>query len=92
MDEDNIPTKKFKVSFEFDAIPYNKDTYELMGDYFFSEWPEDIYAKEDVGDFFQKAIFGMGMAGLDGGDNIPRFKRFMKMVDQMRSTVKIEAQ
>jgi hypothetical protein len=61
-----------------------------MGDYFFSEWPEDIYAKEDVRDFFQKAIFGIGMTGLEG--DIPRFKRFMKMVEQMQSTVKIEAQ
>jgi hypothetical protein len=90
MDEDNIPTKKFKVSFEFDAIPYDEETYDLLGDHFFPEWPEDIYAKEDVGELFQKAIFGIGVSTLT--NDRPYFSRFMKMVEQMRSTVKIEIQ
>lgn len=89
MDEDNIPTKRFKVTFEFDAIPYNDETSELIGPHFFPEWPEDIYAKEDVGDLFKKAIFGIGMSSMT--NNLPYYSRCLKMVDQMRSTVKIES-
>ena len=90
MDEDSTPIKRFKVTFEFDAIPYNEETYVLLGDHFFPEWPEDIYAKQDVGDLFQKAIFGIGMGQMT--NNLPYYSRLLKMVEQMRSTVKVEVQ
>lgn len=47
--------KKFRVSFEVEAIPYNKNTYKLLGPYFFKEWPDTIYVKEDLSDLISNA-------------------------------------
>ena len=86
MDEDNIPTKRFKVTFEFDAIPYNEETFELIGDLFFPEWSEDIYAKEDVGDLISNAIFGSAYTTMiKDPPSHRRFKSFEEYLKYIKS-------
>jgi hypothetical protein len=42
----STPKKKFRFVMEVEEIPYNKDTYHLLGDHFMEEFPEDTFAKE----------------------------------------------
>lgn len=49
------PTKKFKVTFEIEAIPYNKETFELLGPCYMEEYPEDVFLREDVSDILKLA-------------------------------------
>ena len=90
------PTKKFKVTFEIEAIPYNKETYGLCGPCFMEGFPEDIYAKQDIGDVLSMARYENLMAFMR--DNSPHKeykqalqKRINKVIDSINSTIKFEA-
>jgi hypothetical protein len=88
MTEDSIPKKKFTATFEFEAIPYNKETYFLLGESFCEDFPIDVYAKQDVGDLIQKALFGNAFSTME---KYPKqHKRFMTFLDQVSNSIKIQ--
>lgn len=92
----NIPTKKFKATFEFEAIPYNKETFELLGPCFMEEYPETLFAREDVFKVFQKAFREnlLGYMRMLDSPNKEYFKkekdRFNLLIEHIRENIKIE--
>lgn len=95
-----LPKKKFKVTFEFETIPYNKDTYDLLGPHFFEEWPDNVFAKEDIGQLFQDAIVHrlsmslklMAKKSEEQQERLEKISdRYAALYEQMRNSVKIES-
>ena len=94
-----MKNSKFKISFEIDAIPYNKDTHHLLGDYFNEDWDSAVYAREDIGEILRRARieFCMSHIRMMKGQTPEILKelenhhnRFDEILDQIESNIKIE--
>lgn len=94
-----MKTKKFKVTFEIDAIPYNSSTFELIGPCFMEEYPEDIFIKEDIGRVLQMArveniMSYMRMLDSESPDKEcykKQKERFDIILTNINNTIKFEA-
>lgn len=93
-----METKKFKVTFEIDTIPYNSNTFELIGPCFMEEYPEDIFVKEDIGRVLQMARVEnlMSCMRMMKGDNPNKefhesqMQRFERILNAIESTIKFD--
>ena len=96
-EESTIPKNKFRVTFEFETIPYNEETAHLLGG-FMPDYPVTTFAKEDVGRFKQHAIsqilnLKMQEAFGDGRRDknlLAYYERLEDMYNQMGDSVKVE--
>ena len=94
-----MTSKRFSVTFEMEAIPYNKETFELLGPCFMEEYPETIFAKEDIGEVLRMArvencMSVMRMRKSPISQNMKyyeaRQKRIDVILDLIENTIKVE--
>lgn len=92
----DTPIKKFKATFEFEAVPYNKETFDLLGPCFMEEYSEELFAREDIFRVFQMAFIEniMNYARMCDNPNKEFFKkqkeRFDKLISHIQDNIKIE--
>ena len=87
-----MKTKKFKFTFEIDAIPYNKKTYRQFGDYFLENTPECHDAVNMIGRVLQSATIQNFSDASDGlsknSSDKEKCKRILKKLGESEKVIK----
>lgn len=94
--------KKFRVTFEIEEIPYNKDTYTELSENFMEDWDEGVYARMKLDEILGLMTKGclyyntMAMKMLVNKDEIAArsyeesFKEAISLKQSVLDTIKIE--
>jgi hypothetical protein len=91
-----LKTKKFKVTFEIESIPYNKETFEQLGPCFMEEYDEETFAREDVSELIRMLSFANLKIYLMMQNQDPEFYemknvRMNKLIDEISQTVEVKS-
>jgi hypothetical protein len=73
--------KTFKFLLEVDAIPYNSETYHLIGPCFMEDFPEDVYAKELIASIRKDVI--MSAVNKGKGNNPDAFREMSERLEEI---------